>query len=118
MKIPLNMGQSGSVSDKTTQYKILERDILNTKKGDWAAKSNLSKTFFHLLRSLAEKRSTDPTQINTLIEAGKDGLFKAAIKFKVQNGADRFHIFALDFVEKAMDNKLHPGFFARLFGRG
>jgi len=118
MKIPLNMGQNGVVSDRITQNKILERDILNTKKGDWTAKANLAKTFSHLLRSLAEKRSNDPTQINTLIEAGKEGLFKAAAKFNVKTGADRFHIFALDFVEKAMDKKLRPGFFARLFGRG
>jgi len=109
------MGQNGVGSDRITQNKLLERDILNTKKGDWSAKSNLAKTFSHLLRSLAEKRSSDPTQINTLIEAGKEGLFKAASKFKQGMNPDRFHIFALEFIEKAMDKKLKPGFFARLF---
>ena len=118
MKIPLNMGQSGTTSDRASQNKILEREIINAKKGDWTAKAGLAKAFQNLLRSLAEKRSKDPTEINTLVEVGKEGLFKAAGKFNPSAGAERFHVFALDFVEKAMDQKLNPGFFARLFHRG
>jgi len=117
MKIPLNMGQNGAGSDRASQNKMLEREIINARKGDWTARSNLAKTFQNLLRSLAEKRSKDPTEINTLVEAGKEGLFKAAGKFNPASGAERFHVFALDFVERAMDQKLKPGFFARLFHR-
>lgn len=117
MKIALNMGQSNTGSDRNAQSKALERDIQGVQKGDWTAKNNLVKAFQNLLRSLAEKRSKDPTEINTLIEAGKEGLFKAAQKFSIATGGDRFHVFALDFVEQAMDRKQKGGFFARLFGR-
>jgi len=118
MKIPLNMG-NGSQSSKAAQFKILERDILATKKGDWNAKNNLVRTFMPLLTSLAEKRSTDIAQKNKLIEAGKEGLFTAARKYRENLGADKFQVFALDFIESCMDNSgKKVGFFARLFGGG
>lgn len=117
MKIPLNMGASSNTSGRAAQNKALERDLAAVKKGDWTAKNNLAKSFTNLLRSLAEKRSQDPTTINTLVEAGKEGLYTAAAKFKLDQGAERFHVFALDFVEKAMDNKGKGGFFAWLFRR-
>ncbi|OGV66536.1 MAG: hypothetical protein A2283_07345 [Lentisphaerae bacterium RIFOXYA12_FULL_48_11] len=119
MKIPLNMGNNGGQSSKAAQIKTLERDILATRKGDWNAKNNLVRTFLPLLTSLAEKRTSDVGHKNKLIEAGKEGLFIAARKYKENMGANKFQVFALDFIESSMDSSgKSVGFFARLFGRG
>lgn len=118
MKIPLNVGQSDGRSQKSTINLVLERDIKMTKKGDWNSRHNLEKTFYPLLRSLAEKRSSDNIKVNEYIEAGKLGLLKAAKKYKIEDGADKFQLFALDFIEKYMDRlDSGGGFFARLFGK-
>lgn len=118
MKIALNMGGNGPQSGKVAQAKILERDILAAKKGDWNAKNNLVRTFTPLLTSLAEKRAKDMHGVNEYIEAGKEGLFKAAGKYKPTEGAERFPIFVVDFIEEAMDRQgKGGGFWARLFGR-
>ena len=118
MKIPLNMGNNNGQSGKAAQLKTLEREILATKKGDWNAKNNLVRTFTPLLTSLAEKRTSNQGQKNKLIDAGKEGLFNAARRYKETMGADRFQVFALDFIEESMDNMdKKVGFFAKLFGR-
>ena len=119
MKISLNVGQDGSNSTRATQARILERDILAAKKGDWNAKNSLARSFLPLLTSLAEKRANDVGKINLFIEAGKEGLFRAAKKYKQSVGADSFQIFALDFIEAAMDRGIEgkQGFFSRLFGK-
>ena len=117
MKIPLHMGQDGQQSNRQTAQKVLEHDILAAKKGDWNAKSSLVRTFTPLLTSLAEKRAAKPTDMNSYIDAGKEGLFKAARKYKTSVGADRFQIFALDFIENAMDRvDGGGGFLSRMFG--
>lgn len=120
MKIALNMGNSTNYqSTKEAQAKAVERDVLMTQKGDWTAKNNLAKTFLPLLTTLAEKRAgSNLADKNAMIDAGKEGLYKAAAKYNKSIGADKFQIFALDFIEKAMDDsKKGGGFFARLFGR-
>jgi DNA-directed RNA polymerase specialized sigma subunit len=117
MKIPLNLGQNASQSTSQAHAKVLERDILAAQKGDWNAKNNLMRTFAPLLTALASKRSSDVAKINDYIEAGKKGLFDAAKKYK-QGTADRFNLFALEFIEKEMDGVDHGGgFFAKLFGK-
>jgi len=118
MKISLNAGQNESTSSRAAQARILERDIVAAKKGDWNAKNNLARSFLPLLTSLAEKRTTDPGRINLYIEAGKEGLFRAARRYKQSVGADSFQIFALDFIEAAMDRGVggKKGLFSRLFG--
>ena len=117
MKIPLHMSQNGSQSNKAAQQKAIERDVLAAKKGDWNARSNLARTFMPLLTSLARKRSEDNAQVNRLIELGKEGLYQAAKRYKPSIGADKFQIFALDFIEASMDGKAkNGGFFSRLFG--
>jgi DNA-directed RNA polymerase specialized sigma subunit len=124
MKISLNMGQSNQAQSKDEQNKNLERDILAAQQGDWNAKNRLVKQFTPLLTSLAEKRSADIAKINQLIEAGKQGLFTAAKKYKTSVGPGGFQIFALDFIEDSMNgvrlqgvSGSSGGFFARLFGR-
>jgi len=120
MKIALNMGNSTNYqSTKEAAAKAVERDVLMAQKSDWNARNSLIKTFMPLLTNLAEKRAgADEVAKNQLIEAGKDGLLKAANNYKKSIGADKFQIFALDFIEKAMDkSQKGGGFFARLFGK-
>lgn len=123
MKIALNMGGQGGTDPRAAQ-KVLEKDILAAREGDWSAKNNLARVFAPLLTSLAEKRTTDTAQMNRLIEAGKQGLFAAARKYKPGVGPEHFRVFALDFIERSMDDSGHSGesggargFFGRLFGR-
>ena len=122
MKIALNMGQQDN--DPKASQKVLEHDILAAKDGDWNAKANLTRVFGPLLTSLAEKRAHDTSTINKLVEAGRQGLYLAAKKYKPSVGADHFRIFALDFIESSMDQAAKAGtaggkggFFSRLFGR-
>jgi len=118
MKIPLNIGGNGAVSSRAAQAKVLEKDILAAQKGDWNAKNNIIRTFTPLITSLAEKRTQDLAEINRYIEAGKEGLLKAVRKYKPSVGADKFNIFAVDFIEKSLDRcQKGGGFWARLFGR-
>jgi DNA-directed RNA polymerase specialized sigma subunit len=110
------MGRDSQRSSREAAQRVLAQDILAAKKGDWDAKSSLARTFTPLLTSLAEKRAAKPTDMNKYIDAGKEGLFKAARKYKSSVGADRFQIFALDFIEDAMDHvDQGGGFFSRLF---
>ena len=107
-----------ALSIRNTKTETLARELA-AKSGDWNAKQNLAKEFTPLLVSLAERRSSDPSRVNALIEAGKTGLYKAATKYKPAMGAERFRIFALDFIEAAMDRgERGGGFLGRLFGRG
>ena len=117
MKIPLNMGDGGNTT-AAQKTQALGRLIKAAREGDWDAKSNLARQFTPLLTSLAEKRSSDIGEINNLIEAGKKGLYRAARKSKAYAPADRFQIFALDFIEREMDRVQGGGggLLSRLFG--
>jgi len=113
------MSDEGDRTSKAAQAKALEREVLSAKKGDWNAKNSLARTFMPLIKSLAEKRSSEPAKVNRYIEAGKNGLFTAVKKYKSSVGPDKFQIFALDFIEKSMDREekgAGVGIFARLFG--
>ena len=122
MKISLSMGQDGD-QGRVAQLKALERDILAAHDGDWNAKNSLARHYAPLLNSLAHKRSQDTATVNKLLEAGREGLFEAARKYKASVGADRFQIHAVDFIESAMDRAARQGsgkgggLLARLFGR-
>ena len=118
MKIPLHLGQTGTQSTVAAQAKVVERDVLAVKQGDWNARTSLARSMTPLLVSLAQKRGADQPTVNALVEAGKEGLYRAAQKYHSGIGADRFQIFALDFIEAAMDNRLKGGnWFTRLFKR-
>ncbi|MFT7488133.1 MAG: DNA-directed RNA polymerase specialized sigma subunit [Candidatus Promineifilaceae bacterium] len=117
MKIPLNMsGAQGPEAAKSQRNQALESKILAAKRGDWDAKSALGRSFLPLITSLAEKRSSDISEINTFIAAGKEGLFAAARKYKRDIGPVDFQLFALDFIEAHMDKPgKSGGFFGKLF---
>jgi DNA-directed RNA polymerase specialized sigma subunit len=117
MKIPLSMsGDQGPDADKGKRNKALESTILASKRGDWDAKNALGRSFLPLITSLAEKRSEDTAEINTLIAAGKEGLFAAARKYRRDIGPVDFQLFALDFIEAQMDKpEKSGGLFGKLF---
>jgi DNA-directed RNA polymerase specialized sigma subunit len=118
MKISLKVGNQDAASIKQEEMRLLDRDIVACNRGDWEAKNRLIKVFMPLFLSLAKKRSQENAKINQYVEAGKSGLAEACKKYKSSMGADRFQIFALDFIEKAMTHLDRPqGFFARLLGR-
>lgn len=118
MKIPLNVNQNGSRTTQSAAYKVLEQDVLAAKQGDWKARQSIERTLLPLLTSLAEKRTDDPAKQQQYIDAAKEGIGRAAKKYKPSIGADHFRIFALDFIEAAM-NRVdgQGGFWGRLFGK-
>ena len=116
MKIALNMRQNDDYEQDDYREKALERDVALAKKADWEAKSRIVHTFMPLLTSLARKRSHDTIEINRHIEAGKEGLMAGIRRYKSAANM-KFEVFALQYIETAMDRVNHPGFFARLFGR-
>jgi DNA-directed RNA polymerase specialized sigma subunit len=115
MKIPLNVQHE---SDETVNARALAQMITAAGRGDFDAKLNLVRTFTPLLTSLAQKRTSETQKLNVYIEAGKAGLLKAAKKYKTSSmGADRFQLFALDFITARMDRiDKKGGFFGKLFG--
>jgi DNA-directed RNA polymerase specialized sigma subunit len=118
MKIPLKLGQETQQSTRAAEAKVLEHDIMAAKGGDWNAKNSLIRTFHPLILSLAEKRSSDPAAVGRYVEAGKEGLVKAIAKYKPVGAADKFRLYALDFIEASIDRAAKGGgFLARLFGR-
>ncbi|MCX7591809.1 MAG: hypothetical protein N2255_09300, partial [Kiritimatiellae bacterium] len=116
MKIPLGVQQTQTTS-VAAENKILERDVLAAQKGDWEARRAVVRTFMPLLTSLAQKRAKDTATINAYIEKGKEGLLAAVAKYKPGIGPERFRIFALDHIERAMDRKKEGSFWTRLFRR-
>jgi DNA-directed RNA polymerase specialized sigma subunit len=95
----------------------LQRNLEAAKRGDWEAKKRVVASMQDVLQDMARKRASTNEEINALLEAGRAGIAQAIKKFKMSSGADRFQIFAVDFIEKKMDNPSSGGFFAKLFGR-
>ncbi len=116
MKIPLSTAPNGSQPSAAARIQALGRDLEAAKRGDWEAKHRVEATMMPIIQDLAKKRGSTNAEINTLIDAGKQGIAKAIKKFKISTGADRFQIFALRFIENKMDNPNSGGFFSRIFG--
>ena len=115
MTIHLNSGD-GNSNTKEAAFKMLEHDIIACKKGDWESKKKLAKSFQPLLLKLAEKRSSDTAEINHLIELGREGLYVAAKKYKPSMGASHFRVFALDYIDKSMNDAAEKhGILSKLF---
>ncbi len=119
MKISLHMNQGDiSSTSRSAQDRVMEHEIMACKKGDFEAEKRMVKKFMPLLTSMARKRSSEPAVINACIDAGKHGLKKAIHKYKPSIGADKFRIFAVDYIETSIDKSLQgkKGFFSRFFG--
>jgi hypothetical protein len=115
MSIHLNTG--GNVSSVEARMQAFESNLKAAKRGDWEAKKRVVAAMHDVLQGMASKRAKSNEEMNALLEAGKEGVGQAIKKFKLSSGADRFQIFAVDFIEKKMDNPSSGGFLARLFGR-
>ena len=118
MKIPLKLGQDEQPSTAAAAAAAIARDVRAVKAGDWNAKNSLVRAFQPLLTSLSEKRAHgDNGKHNRYSDAGKEGLFKAAKKYKAKSNGDNFQLFALDYIERAMDGvDQSGGLMSRLFG--
>ncbi|MBT3295559.1 MAG: hypothetical protein HN919_20950 [Verrucomicrobia bacterium] len=118
MKIPLKLGQDGQQSTVAAAAAAIARDVRAVKSGDWTAKNNLVRAFQPLLTSLSEKRAHgDHGKHNRYIDAGKEGLFRAAKKYKSKSHGDNFQLFALDYIERSMNGiDQDGGLMSRLFG--
>ncbi|MEI6150042.1 MAG: hypothetical protein WCS01_13160 [bacterium] len=117
MKIALNLSQNDTYTpDGEDQEMAITRDVRACKKGDWEAKARLIQAFMPLMTSVAKKRVTETTQVNRYLEAGKEGMMNAVRHYRPTSNA-KFQIFALSYIEDAMDRIDRPGWLARLFGR-
>ncbi len=96
----------------------MENEIAACKKGDFEAEKRMVRNFMPLFTSLARKRSKDSAVINLCIEAGERGLKKAIRKYRGFGGSEKFRIFAVEYIEKSIDEVFQEkkGFFARFFG--
>lgn len=103
MKIPLNVNRGQATAERRDAGLVSEQDLTACREGDWEARQRVLAAFAPLLTSLARQRSSDPQKVNACLEAGKTGLLTAIRKYKAKGQADKFQIFALDFIEKSMD---------------
>ena len=117
MKIALNLKQGDQYNQEQDREQTIERDVMSVKKSDWEAKTRLVQLFMPLLMSMAKKRVHEVAAINRYVEAGKEGLMAGVRHYKPGTG-QKFEVFALSYIETAMDRVGRPGFFSRLFGRG
>jgi DNA-directed RNA polymerase specialized sigma subunit len=112
----LQLDPHADLTGKNAENQVMERDIYAIRNGDWTAKNHLARMFHPLIHALAEKRAHGNTpEMNRLMSLGRDGLLKAARKYTPKIGPAHFRVFALGFIEAAMDGK--RGFWQRLFGR-
>lgn len=117
MKIPLGV-QREAETGKQAENRQLTAWISASKKGDWEARKQLARAFAPLLQKLADKRAGGDTATrNQLMNQGREGLETAARKFDLRNGPQHFRIFALEYIEKAMDSPKRRGLLTRWFGR-
>jgi DNA-directed RNA polymerase specialized sigma subunit len=104
-------------TSKEAQYEALERCLHGCQAGDLRARIRLARFFRPLIRSLAERRAgRDTAEINRLCALGREGLYEAARRYTPKVGVHRFRLFALDYIERAMEGKPRP-FWRRLFRR-
>ncbi len=117
MKIPLHIRNNdiADASPAVNRELAIERDVRPCRRGDWEAKARLVRQFMPLLTSLAHRRTSETVGINRLIEAGKDGMLRAVRKFRPHRH-EKFEVFALQYIESAMERENSPrGFWRRLF---
>ncbi len=117
MKIPLSGNDKDTATTGVTaRAKALEKDIRAAKKGDWEARHRVERNLMPLLKKLAERRSSDTPGFNRMIESGKSGIVTALRKVPADIPGDRFQIFALPYIEEAMDKPNKQSLWQRLFG--
>lgn len=118
MKIPLSRNDKETpTTGVAARNKALEKDLRAAKKGDWEARHRVERNLMPLLKNLAEKRTDNTAAFNRMIEAGKSGIATAIRKVNTDIPGDRFQIFALPYIEEAMDKSQKKSFWQRLLGK-
>ena len=116
MKIPLSQQELAGLADASGDIEALATTLADCRIGDWEAKRRLERMFHPLLRVMALKRvGQDTAALNRLVELGREGVHQAAKRFPEREPARHFRVFALPFIEFAMDHR--PGFWERLWKR-
>ena len=113
LKLHASVDPGGRIAD----LDMLERCLAKCQAGDLREHMQLARKFRPLIRTLAEKRAGGPEnvkEINRLCSLGREGLYEAVIEYNSNVGIAHFRLFALDYIERAMDSK-PKGFWQRLF---
>jgi DNA-directed RNA polymerase specialized sigma subunit len=119
MAVPVHITSSELPNGRHSYYEELERCIENCQAGELRERIRLARNFRPLIRSLAERRAGGAravNEINRLCALGREGLYEAAMRYTPKIGAQHFRVFALDYIERAMDGKTRS-FWRRLFRR-
>ena len=104
MKISLSQDEVDNLAASGGHAEELAQAIAGCKIGDWESKHALERLFASLISMLAEKRAgSDATLRSKLMERGREGLYRAAKRFSRRDSVRHFHVFALDYIEAAMD---------------
>jgi len=115
MKISLSQDEVANLSAGTSHTEAMSRAVQGCRIGDWEAKHALEHEFSPLILMLATKRAgTNTAARNKLIELGRAGLYRAAKKFPPREPIRHFRVFALDYIESAMDKPVN--ILAKFFG--
>lgn len=117
MNAPLKLHGSVDPSGRNAELEFLERCLAKCQAGDLREHMQLARKFRPLIRTLAEKRAGGPEnvkEINRLASLGREGLYEAVLEYNPKVGIGHFRLFALDYIERAMDSK-PKGFWQRLF---
>lgn len=115
MKIPLSLIHADGSFPQAEYEKTVQNNVIAYRDDDWEAKAWLVQEFMPLLMYLSKKRASEVPLINRYIEAGKEGLFHAARRYRTAHRT-KFIIFALSHIEKAMDKVNRPSLVARFLG--
>lgn len=117
MKISLGVHENGA-SGKQLEERELKNLLAGCRRGDWEAKHQLTRSFTPLIKTLARKRAAgDENKAKALVVNGREGLLKAAARFRTSEGVSRFRLYALPYIEKHMDGTEKGGWLKRIFGR-
>ena len=118
MAVPVHLNNV-DLSGKQLRFEELERCIASCQAGELRERIRLARNFRPLIRSLAERRAGGAravNEINRLCALGREGLYEAAMNYTPKIGAQHFRVFALDYIERAMDGQ-KKSFWRRLFRR-
>jgi len=119
VKISLKLDELRREDEESVNVRTFERLLSAVRQGDFQAREALLQEYMPLITRLARKRAGDAatSKVNSLIEAGRQGLFSAARHYRISKGPAHFKLYALECIEKYMDRSARPGFFQRLLGR-
>jgi DNA-directed RNA polymerase specialized sigma subunit len=115
MKIALNMNQAEGQTAGQIEIEKLVGYLTAAQQGDWEAKARIVTMFTPLVTSMVDHRGLADEARSAAIERGKRGVERAAKKYKLVNGGDKFQLFAIRFIDVAIDSK--GGLLAKLLGR-